>query len=145
MRRFGFVAFATGMLALLGACSTPGIPYERSSAQVKTIGVVTPGFPDQPTVFLASNVGQSFGLIGGLIEAGMQSDRETKFKAILKDRKYAAHEHFLEALSAALQAQGYTVSRVAMSRKGTDFIEKYPTTAELKIDAYLDVVTMSFG
>ena len=59
------------MLAVtLGGCTVPKIPFDRSAAgHVRTIGIVTPGFPSGPSVELASSVGQSFGLIGALVGA----------------------------------------------------------------------------
>lgn len=62
----------------ISACATlPQIPYDRTAAgNPKTIRVLTPAAPEKASVVLAATVGQSFGLIGALIDAGMQSSRE---------------------------------------------------------------------
>src|ERR1700693_4219214 len=102
MKRFHhFIALA--MTLALAACSTPPeIPYDHATSAVHTIGLVTPGFPSGPTVFLASDVGQSFGLVGGLIDASMQSNRETRFTAILASQQFVASDQFSIQLTDAL-------------------------------------------
>jgi hypothetical protein len=138
------LALAAAFTMLVAACAPPKVPYDRSDG-VKTIGLVTPRFPDGPVVFLASSVGQSFGLIGALIDAGMQADREAKFKAVLEQQKFSTPEVFLQALTAELQARGYTVIVIPLQREGTEFTAKYPANAEPKVDAYLDLVAYSYG
>ena len=138
------LAAVAAFTLLVAACAPPKVPYDRADG-VKTIGVVTPRFPDGPVVFLASSVGQSFGLIGALIDAGMQADRETKFKAVLDDQKFAASDVFIQALTTELQARGYTVVVIPMTRDGTEFAAKYPANSDPKVDAYLDLVTYHYG
>ena len=140
-----------GALALLGvslaACaSIPEIPYDRSSAtDIKTIGVVTPSFPDNASVVLASTPGQSFGLIGALIDAGIEANHESRLKAVLDKEKFSAKDMFLQRLTSGLEARGYTVVPVAMTRTQADFATKYPTDDAPKVDAYLDLVTSGYG
>jgi hypothetical protein len=144
MHRLRLAAALLAVLALVG-CTLPKVPYERSSAQVKTIGVVTPGFPDGAVVFRASSVGHSFGLVGGLIEAGLQAARESQFKTVLEQQKFSVESQFLAGLTEALQARGYEVAAVPWSRSSGSYLERYPTTAPPKVDAYLDVVTRAYG
>ena len=103
---------ALAVLALgLSACaSIPEIPYDRSSAaDVKTIGVVTPGFPDDASVVVAATPGQSFGLIGALIDAGIESNHEARLKAILEKENFSAKDRFMQSLTTGLEARGYAV------------------------------------
>jgi hypothetical protein len=133
------------VVLLLGGCAAqPKVPFDKSVAEVKTIGVVTPKNPDQASVYLASSVGRSFGLIGAVIDAGMQANRESQFKTILSERKAAPTETFMASLTRSLEAQGYTVKQVPVARSGSDFLEKYPPAGESGVDAYLDLVT-SYG
>jgi hypothetical protein len=142
MQRFRWAAVLVTALWLAG-CAGPKIPYDRSVAEVKRIGIVTPSFPDGASVVLASSIGQSFGLVGLLIDAGMQSDRESKFNTVLERYKFSVQDEFLQALAATLQARGYEVAMVPTARNGTDFLEHYPIGP--KVDAYLDLVTTNYG
>src|SRR5262245_65234940 len=96
------LAIAASAMLLAGCAGKPGIPYDRTAAQVKTIGIITPRAPDRPTVALATSVGQSFGLIGAMIDAGMQSDRESRLTAAIAPLGGSVPEKFMEVLSAGL-------------------------------------------
>lgn len=139
--RFALVAV---LVLLVAACAPPKVPYDRSDT-IRTIGVVTPRFPDGPVVFLASNVGQHFGLIGGLIEAGMQADREAKFKTVLDQRQFSAPDAFLQTLTTELRTRGYTVVPITLKRETADFASSYSTEDGPKVDAYLDIVVLNYG
>ncbi len=127
--------------AFLAGCAAKPVPYDRTTAaDIKTIGIVTPSYPEGPYVVLAGNVGQSFGLIGALIEAGMQASRESDFKKAIAPHKFSVDETCLGELTARLEEQGYTVVVVPQTRSKQDFLEKYPADQEPKVDAYLDLV-----
>jgi hypothetical protein len=146
MRLFRAAAAVVAMAIWLAGCATPGIPFDRASAGgIKTVGIVTPSFPDDAEVVLASTVGQSFGLIGGLIDAGMQANRDSKFNAALRVRNFAARDAFVAALTEKLRAEGYEVVAVPASRDKKDFLANYPTGAEPRVDAYLDAVASGYG
>lgn len=135
-----------GALLVLGACAAPEIPFDRTHGnEIQTIGVVTPKFPNGAVVVLASTVGQSFGLVGALIDAGMEASRESKFKAILEQQNFSEQDVFLAKLTSSLQSAGYTVATVAIQRQGTTFQASYPIGQEPKVDAYLDLVVTGYG
>lgn len=143
-RTLSLVALFAVATLVVGCQAIPEVPYDRSSSQdIKTIGVVTPKFPDDPNVILASTVGQSFGLVGALIDAGMQANRESRLKSALGATNFAARDAFLNSVTAALQAQGYTVTMIPTSREKDDFLSVYPT--DVLVDAYLDLVTPRYG
>lgn len=145
MRGF-LVALAMAGALLLGACAAPEIPFDRTQqSQVQNIGVVTPKFPSGARVILASTVGQSFGLIGALIDAGMEASRESRFKAILEQQNFSEQDVFLAKLTSSLEAEGYRVSMVTFQRQGSDFAGSYPVGSEPKVDAYLDLVVTGYG
>jgi hypothetical protein len=140
------LALATASALLLGACAAPEIPFDRTQQnQVQHIGVVTPKFPTGARVILASTVGRSFGLIGALIDAGMEASRESKFTAILEQQNFNEQDVFLAKLTASLEGQGYKVSMISFQRQGTDFAGSYPVGQEPKVDAYLDLVVTGYG
>lgn len=145
MRAFRWAAVMVVAVLLLGCAMPPKVPFDRTAGDVKSIGIITPSFPDSPTVVLASTVGQSFGLIGGLIDAAMQADREAKFKGLLEEQKFSTQDRFVEFLVKDLQATGYTVSMIPAKREGNAFAKQYPTDSPSKVDAYLDLVTLRYG
>lgn len=123
---------------LLAACaSQPIIPFDKSTAgTIKTIGVVTPNMPEQPSVWLASDIGQSFGLVGALIDAGLENKRGSDFWKEIDGANRPPRTSFNTALSDALTAQGYTVKAIDVKRS-TDFLKTYPK--DQGVDAYLDI------
>lgn len=123
----------------------PEIPYDRSSAaDIKTIGIITPRFPDDASVVLASSVGQSFGLVGALIDAGMQANRESRLKDALQTTNFSARETFMQAVVAALNERGYAVALIDVLRERDDFVATYPTDRP-NVDAFLDLVVPRYG
>jgi hypothetical protein len=136
------------LLALVGlsACAAPEIPFDRSSAgEINSIGIITPHFPSSANVVLASSVGQSFGLIGALVDAGMESSRESKFKLLLEQQNFSAEQILLDKLQAGLIARGYKVTMIPYKHDQAEFATRYPTETEPKVDAYLDLVTLGYG
>jgi hypothetical protein len=138
---------AIATASVLAGCATrPEIPFDKSTnAGVRTIGVVTPSMPDRPTVWLASDVGQSFGLIGALIDVGMQEARDNKVEAALNARGVDPKNAFEQAIEASLKAQGYNAKPIAMPRKPGEEIKTFPSAAESGADAYLDISGMNYG
>jgi len=133
---------------LLSACAGRAeIPYDRSATpNVKIIGVLTPAFPDAPIVARASSVGQSFGLIGALVEAGLQTSRESKFKSSIAGQQFMARETFLKDVHTQLGQHGYKVIDVPAGRPDSSLLKAYPPpTPAPPVDAYLDVVVSSYG
>ncbi len=139
---------ALALLAMVGlaGCAAPEIPFDRSSAgEVNSIGIITPHFPSGAHVVLASSVGQSFGLIGALVDAGMRSNRESQLKTVLQQQNFSAEEILLAKLRAGLTARGYSVTMIPYQHDQAEFASHYPTDKEPKVDAYLDLVTMGYG
>jgi len=143
----GVAALAVAAMLLAGCAKLQEIPYDHASAgQIHSIGILTPRAPEHPSVILASTVGQSFGLVGALIDAGLQSSRESNFTAMLQQQSFSEQDCFVASLTEALQAQGYTVSMVPVVRdpKG-GFLVKYPIGPDPQADAYLDLVIGFYG
>lgn len=142
MSLFRRAAAAAGVLLLAACASTPEIPFERTS-QIKTIGVLSPSMPSGPSVVLASSMGQSFGLIGAIVDASMQANRDSQFGDLMKADHFVFGDKFKDSLTAQIKEQGYTVVDVPADRKSGDYLEKYPTDGS--VDAYLDIVVVSYG
>jgi hypothetical protein len=139
-------AAAMAAVWVLAACAGPEIPFDRASApEIKTIGVLTPDIPERPTVRLASDVGQSFGLVGGLIDAAMESKRNDRFGAVLIEHNFSVGSTLSQDLVASLKAHGYGAKQVPVYRSKSGFLKSYPTAAETGVDAFLDVSAVGIG
>ncbi len=130
--------------ALLAACQTPAIPYDRA-ADIKTIGVLPVRVPQRATVFVAATPGRSFGLIGALVDAGIQSNREDRLAKATAGLNFQGQTKFDEYLTAGLQAQSYTVKPIDLGTGRTSFLKTYPDGKADGVDAYLDILGVDFG
>ncbi|MBI3676192.1 MAG: hypothetical protein HY243_06205 [Proteobacteria bacterium] len=140
------IAAAAVTAVLAGCAAQPEIPFDKSAnTNVHTIGIVTPGMPERPTIWLASDMGQSFGLIGALVDAGMEESRDSKVNAMLVNRKFVPRDSFVQALESSLKAQGFDTKAVAVERKQGDYLKSYPATADTGADAYLDISAVNYG
>ncbi len=97
------------------------------------------------SVVLAATVGQSFGLVGALIDAGMQSSRESDFEAMAKSQNYSAPAAFGRYLDTALTVNGYAVVHDSVGRERTSgFLKTYRQPASVTAEAHLDTV-LNYG
>jgi hypothetical protein len=134
-------------LLVVSACAgQPEIPYDRTATSGnKTIGLLTPAWPSGPTSFLASSPGKSFGLIGALVDQGIQSGRDSDLKLMLDNQKIDANTEFVTQLTANLQAKGFTVIPIAADIKRSGYAKQYPSAAANKVDSYLYVAVIQYG
>jgi hypothetical protein len=141
------VGMAWAMLLTLSACTTqPLIPYDRASVpDNKTIGLLTPGWPSGPSAVLATSMGQSFGLIGAIVDATMQSNRESELKSVLAEGNVDASTLFVSSLTSALQGEGYTVTSIPADQKRSKYLKTYPAAGANNVDSYLDITVMNYG
>jgi hypothetical protein len=145
VRSYSIIGALVAAGLFLSACAgLQEVPYDRmSSGQIKTIGIITPSAPKEASIILASSVGQSFGLVGALVDAGLQANRETHFKAVVAKEQFSAQDAFLGRLKEQLSSRGYIVSDISAARPSSKFLDKYPDNAN--VDAYLDIVVSSYG
>ena len=143
----GFVWLCAAALGLAGCAAKPEIPFDRATAgNIKSIGVITPAVPSEGSVVLASTIGQSFGLIGGLVDATLQASRDSHFKEILQKQGVVPADIANKSLESGLAAHGFTASPVDIKRDhATDFLSHYPKPGEANVDAYFDVVVEDYG
>lgn len=141
------VAVLVGTALLLSACATqPEIPFDKSTAgNIKTIGIVTVSMPDQPSVRLASDIGQSFGLVGALIDAGMETSRNSQFWTEIDGAHNPPPALFATDLAAALREHGYDVKTIDVPKRDSGFLKTYPPAPDAQPDAYLDVTFIGIG
>lgn len=132
-------------LTLAGCANYHEVPFDRQAAAIKSIGLLTPQFPSEPRIQLASSVGQSFGLIGAIVDSGMESKRDSGFQTLLLQQSFSAQATLTDALTSALRAEGYDVASVPVSRAEPGYLKAYPTNAGPRVDAYLDIVVDNYG
>ncbi|NBB52237.1 hypothetical protein GVN24_28550 [Rhizobium sp. CRIBSB] len=129
------------------ACATPyiGTPYDRAGADVQQIAVADDSMPERLTAYEAASVGSNFGLIGALVDVGIQSNREAVMTRVLGDIGFDAEASLEQRIVAAVSAQGYEVALVeGPDRAKREFLVAYPEAAP-GTDAYLDVVVTNYG
>lgn len=136
-----------GLVLLLGACAVPVIPYDRGATPVKTLAVLTPGWPTSgPTALLATSPAQSFGLVGALVGAAIQANLDSKFRDSIAGQNFDGQELFRTRMLAALKARGYEVVEASARADRTDFTDGYGNlAADAHPDAYLDCIVARFG
>ena len=137
-----------GLLFLLSACAVPVIPYDRGANPVKTLAVLSPGWPTAgPTALLASSPAQSFGLVGALVGAAIQANLDSKFRDSIAPQNFDGQAIFRTKMIAALKARGYEVVEASARTDRTDFLaDSYGNlAADAKPDAYLDCIVARFG
>jgi len=127
-------------VATSAAAEAPSIvPFDKATAgNIKTIGVVTMAMPAQPTMWHMGGVAGAFGgLLVGAVEQGLQTSRTIELWKIIDGDNHPPQTTFTNALTTALQANGFAVKLIAAPRPDSEFLENYP--ADPQVDAYLDV------
>lgn len=138
----GFVAALS-----LSACASPyvGKPYDRAGGGVQSIGLVDDSVPEKAMAYEVASVGSNFGLIGALVDAGIQQSRQDAVNSALTGLGFDAEAKLEERLATALSAQGYKVKPLqGEARSKRKFLTAYPS-ATSEADAYLDVVVEGYG
>lgn len=128
------------LIASLTGCATYNtVPYMGQQVEkIHSVGLVSVDTPPGFTVSVRAPVANSFGLIGGLIEAGVTSNKSNEFTKAIKSLHYSLKTQITQALRSDLTAEGYKVNLVKVSRTPDNFLNYYP-----KADgnnAFLDVV-----
>ncbi len=130
------------LLPTLAGCA-PRVALDRGQAErVRTIGLVEPAMPEGPSAPIILAPGIYFGLVGGLIEAAMQEERDQRIRAAIAARGFEVRARFAAHLDAELRAAGFRTVPVAADRARRDLLAAYPPA---EVDAYLDIHVQQFG
>jgi hypothetical protein len=141
------ILIAAAAALSLGACASPYVatPYDRASASVTTIAIVDDSVPPEPIAFEVASAGSNFGLIGAIVDAGIQASRQDAVKDALEGIGFDAEGLLESRIEAAVEAQGYQVAVLPGSdRERREFLAAYPAAAP-GTDAYLDVAIIHYG
>jgi hypothetical protein len=131
---------------LVTACASPYVatPYDRASANITSIAMVDDALPEKPLAYEVASVGSNFGLIGALVDAGIQAERQNAVHNALEGIDFNAESRLEAHLSQVLQADGYTVAVLPeQARAKREFLGTYPDAGGAQ--AYLDVVVNGYG
>ena len=131
----------------LGGCVSPYVakPYDRAANGVQNIGLVDDSMPEKALAYEVASVGSNFGLIGALVDAGIQASRADAVNDALVGVSFDAESKLESRLASTLGEQGYRVRPMpGEPRKKRAFLVAYQAPAE-DMDAYLDVVIEGYG
>lgn len=131
----------------LGACASAyvGTPYERASNNIHRIAIADDSVPPKLTAWEVASAGSNFGLIGALVDAGIQSDREHDMTEALATVNFDAEATLEQRLIATLGEEGYEAAVAPGSdREHRVFLTTYSGAPE-GTEAYLDIVVTNYG
>jgi hypothetical protein len=137
-----------GIVAILslGACASPYVatPYDRAAHNVHSITMMDDALPEKAIAYEVASVGSNFGLIGALVDAGIQASRQDAVNDALISINFDAEERLERRMAAALSTQGYNIAPLTGAARGKrDLLETYPDASG--VDAYLDVSVSHYG
>lgn len=139
--------FAALPLLVLCACAKPyaGVPYAAPAVPVTTVGLVDDSLPEEVVAYEAASTLSNFGLIGGLVDAGVQASRKDRVNDALESIGYAPEGTFEAYLGEAMARNGVkTVAVDSGAREKRKFLLSYPV-APAGAQAWLDFNVVVFG
>mgnify|MGYP003637729211 FL=1 len=139
--------FVAVMAMTVAACASPYVatPYDRSAGAVQSIALVDDSVPEKAIAYEVASVGGNFGLIGALVDAGIQAERQGAVNEALNGLDFDAESKLEARVIAALGEQGYTAAPLdGVDRPKRDFLETYPE-APAGVDGYLDIAIVQYG
>ena len=133
---------------MLAACATPYVatPYDRAASNVRVVTVIDDSADDAAIAYEVASMGSNFGLIGALVDAGIQAERRAALNRALTGAGFDGETVFETRLTERLGAEGYEVAvqTADTPRDKRDFLVSYPTP-EGPVEAYIDVVVGHYG
>lgn len=131
----------------VAACASPYVatPYERAANNIRSISVMDDAADDNAIAYEVASIGRNFGLLGAIVDAGIQAERQAAVNRTLDGVSFDGETIFERRLASRLMSEGYQVTvRENSPRAKRAFVVSYPT-ADGSTDAYLDVVVGHHG
>ena len=144
MNRLVCGLLASALAFLVSACGTPSIDYNRPTAGINSIAILTPAAPDSTRAVVARSPGAFFGLVGALIDVSISNSRGAKLDAIFASQGFATIASLQDNLAKAIERNGYSVSLVNQPSTRMGFLESPPVNVS-DADAYLDTILNVHG
>ena len=136
-----FLALATS------GCVSPyvAIPYESDQVDVRSIAVIEDVGDVDVMAYEVANVGANFGLVGALVDAGVQASRRQRVEDVFEDAGFDAQGYFRDSLLEELLGLGYEVTVVDLASRDEETLLEAIPPAPAESDAVLDVVLQNYG
>jgi hypothetical protein len=134
------------LVATLSGCASryTATPYLAPAEPVKSVALAQDIAPKEASAFEVASVGSNFGLIGALIDAGVQGSRKDRVNEALSGVQFDAEKEMQAVLTEALQGKNIQVTMLTgEDRKKREFLLKYPQNGGGQ--PVLDVVLLNYG
>lgn len=138
---------AVSAMALLSACASTYVatPYVAGPEPIRTVAVADDSVPENLSALEVASVGSNFGLIGALINAGVQSSRQNALEEALGTISFDAEDALEHYMVDALAEQGMQATLLSgPQRESRVFLADYPDAPQ-GAQAYVDVVLTNYG
>ncbi|MXO95289.1 hypothetical protein GRI34_02500 [Erythrobacter aquimaris] len=137
---------ALGLLSL-AACANPyvGTPYTAPAVPVTSVAIVDDTLGDDAVAYEAASTMGNFGLLGALIDAGVQGSRKSRVNEALESVNHTPEANFESYLIAALAEADIEAAMLdGPDRDKREFLEDYPTAPE-GVQALIDFNVTAYG
>jgi hypothetical protein len=134
------------LAATLSGCASryAATPYLAPAQPVQAVALAQDIAPAEASAFEVASVGSNFGLLGALIDAGVQGSRKDRVNEALTGVQFDAEKEMQSFLADALQGKNLRVTMLnGEDRKKREFLLKYPQNGDAQ--AILDVVVLNYG
>ena len=139
--------FAAAGLMFLGACTQNYVatPYTAGAQPLTRVTLADDVLPQNVIAYQVASTMSNFGLIGALIDAGVQESRRDAVNDALETISYDPEPALEAYLIAEMAERGITASLAqGPDRDKREFLVEYPS-ADGGVQAYFDIVVDSFG
>ena len=128
---------------LLVSCGTAPVVFDRTNlASVKHMAILTPGFPDQPTVAVLP---PTYGALFLIINSIQESNRSSEFAGFLARAQINPEVEFSKSLVSCLHDAGVQPLPLPVDPRRKTLLKEYSSVATQGADAVLDVVVTRYG
>ena len=141
------IVFASVAMLALAACQSTyvGKPYVAPEAGLSNVAIADDSLPADVIAYQAGSTMSNFGLLGAMIDAGVQSSRKGAINEALESIEYEPEAAFEAYVIEALGRQGVEAAVIeGPDREKREFLVDYPEAGE-DVQAYLDIVVVSYG
>ncbi len=140
-------AVAAVLLLSLSACAGRyvGTPYTAPETPITSVGIVDDALPAEAIATEVASTAGNFGLIGALIDAGVQSSRKSRVNEALESVSYDAEANFEQFLIEGLAKREISATVVGSEeREKRELLEDYPDAPE-GAEALIDFSVAGYG
>lgn len=142
------VLSATVGLLISGCVTVPNVDADRAATnRIKKIALLAVPAPKEIPVANLGGASSAFGLVGGLIQASVNSSQARQFAEFLALKKIDLAQNLEAEVIAALKADGFEVTveknqkpKIASDGKSDDYSD-----VQVDADSILSVWSVSFG